>query len=722
MKIQSGLVQSATVLLAMLAVMPGMNVHAQEVLKADTIVTNGKIYTMDNKDILSTNPGSIVEAMAIREGKILATGTNQQILQMTKPGTRVIDVKGKTVIPGIIETHVHPESTINAVKLYADERDSYQWAAGLHTAVLIEQEGAATLEKIRRILAEHPPKPGEWVHVFLIPNESTDYPDIGALTNGIYNNYITMDDVTRVIPDNPAALGNGTGQSIVRQEGVVVRVTVAADGKSQSTVLKVMQNADKQKPKIDGGLLAAGNPFDQSVFKHNVAMDLAEEMHAHRDCPWMETHAHHGHHCSHRAAVMNKMGLDATVDVWPGFVLASNEYVSLTDHAGDRGILTETFRDAWDLQVFPDRVPRQMYNNLLKEAMLHYAAAGVTMISSSIEQGRTMTGFYDLLRQDGRLPIRFGYGYEMFRSPLLYPAAPQLVTMLGAHVSTPKANPWFWPMGITDGGAGDARRVACFDEDLPGPEMLKDRELCMAGDAYRIDQVLVPAMKAGWRPFSMHSFGSNAFRLHTQWIEQARVESGMSVDDIRNLRIGFAHGGAIGKIPDVIESMKKYNFYIPIQPNDVAASLDQVRRYGPEGLEFLAPTRTLLEAGVKVVGETEYSEMHPAIYFNAFDMFVNRRIRDADTGVETAEVVMPEEAVSRATALRLYTSRAAEWLFAEDYAGSLEPGKWADFAVLDADYFSVPAQQLLDNKVIMTVVGDLIVYQDPDWQPGISSR
>jgi hypothetical protein len=212
-----------------------------------------------------------------------------------------------------------------------------------------------------------------------------------------------------------------------------------------------------------------------------------------------------------------------------------------------------------------------------------------------------MTGYYDLLRQDGRLPIRFGYGYEMFRSPLLYPAAPQLVTMLGAHVGTPKANPWFWPMGITDGGAGDARRVACFDEDLPGPEMVKSSELCMTGEAYRIDQVLVPALKAGWRPFSMHSFGSNAFRLHTQWIEQARVEAGMSVDDIRELRIGFAHGGAIGKIPDVIEAMKKYNFYIPIQPNDVAASLDQVRRYGPEGLEFLAPTRTLLEAGVKVV-------------------------------------------------------------------------------------------------------------------------
>ena len=195
----------------------------------------------------------------------------------------------------------------------------------------------------------------------------------------------------------------------------------------------------------------------------------------------------------------------------------------------------------------------------------------------------------------------------------------------------------------------------------------------------------------------------------------------MSMDDIRNLRIGFAHGGAIGKIPDVIETMKNYNFYVPIRPDDVAASLTQVKRYGPEGLQFLAPARTLLEAGVKVVGE-HGGDMQPTLYFNALDMFVNRRIRDSEEPADAGEIVMPEEAVSRATAMRLYTSRAAEWLFAEDLAGSLEPGKWADFIVLDKDYFTVPQDKILDNKVILTVVGDLIVYQDPEWQPVVTSR
>jgi predicted amidohydrolase YtcJ len=81
---------------------------------------------------------------------------------------------------------------------------------------------------------------------------------------------------------------------------------------------------------------------------------------------------------------------------------------------------------------------------------------------------------------------------------------------------------------------------------------------------------------------------------------------------------------------------------------------------------------------------------------------------------------MPEEAVSRATTLRLFTSRAAEWLLAETIAGTLEPGKVADFVVMDKDFFTVPREEITDNKVILTVVGDLIIYQDPQWQPEIS--
>jgi predicted amidohydrolase YtcJ len=685
-------------------------VKAQEILKADTIITNGNIVTMDNTDILSSNPGTIAEAMAIRDGRILALGTNEEMRQFAKVDTRFIGVKGKTIIPGLIDTHIHPESSLSRLESAKAIRDTYELAAGLHTAVLNHQNPAVTLTNLAQLLRDHPPQPGEWIHIRLIPDETTDGLDLAALTDAIYNNLITMEDMTRTIPNNPASLGIGDGPGAVLQPGVVIRVTVAADGRSNATVVA------KPGPGEFHNIAGTDNPFAQQIFEQTAAYDKAEELHAHRNCGFVGSTIHHGRHCSHNVIVMNKLAFDATLEKWPGFVTAANESMSLTERAGDRGLLGGVFRNTWTRGVmFPTRVPTDIYEGWMKEVMQLYANAGLTMIASSIEEGRTMTAFYNLLRKNRRLPIRFGYGYEMLRDASLYPSQPQIVQMIGAHVGSPDTNNWFWPMGITDGGAGDARRVACFGDDLPGPDELKDRELCMTPDAYRIQQTLVPAIAAGWRVFSIHAFGTEQFRLHAEWIEQARVRGGMSMEDIRNLRLAFAHGGAVGKIPDVMNTMRDYNFYVPIRPSDVVESLVQVKRYGPEGLEFLAPTKTLLEAGIKVVGEGG-NDLTPHIYFRNIEMFVTRNIKHPEDIDGTGEIVMPEEAVSRATALRLYTHRAAEWLFAENLAGTLEPGKFADFIVIDNDYFSVPASDVGDNTVLMTIVGDEIVYQDPQWQ------
>lgn len=705
----------------------GQAVPTELVSYPSTIVVNGEIYTMDNKSILSSDPGTIVRAMAIRDGRFFATGSVEEIMRFAGPETRIIDVKGKTVIPGIVETHVHPESTMNAVRLFEAERDAFSLPPGIHTALLLPSNNPEdTYALIRQLVREYPPQRGEWVHIRLIPNEDTDYPDIGALTDGIYKNLFTLAEFSKVIPENPATLSSGTGPSAIVQPGLVVRVTVGPDGRSKMEPLVVPTAALEELSMLGAIDEDSTTEQYQTLFSYNAQNDRQDSFHAHLEqgCGFSEMYPHHMQHCSHRNFLLNQKGLEKTLEVWPGFTQAANDVTGLSDigREGDRGIVGGVFQEsgAWDRTVFPPRMPRDLTLKLMEEALKLYATAGVTMVASSIEVGPSMTAVFDLLRRDERLPIRWGYGYEMFRSPLLYPTNALAVIELGAHHSSPKVNEWFWPMGITDGGVGDSRQVACFGDDLPGPDILKDRELCWDDEAYRITNVLIPALIAGWRPFSLHSFGSEAFRKHVAWIEQARQEGNMTMDQIRELRIGFAHGGAIGKIPDVIAMMKRYNLYVPIQPNDVANSLNQVRRYGPEGLQFLAPTKTLLEAGVNIVGESEYSRPRPDIYFNAFDLFVNRNIRRDDDPFDAGEIVMPEEAVSRATAMRLFTSKAAEWLFAEDLAGSIEPGKFADFAVLDRNYFEMPQGEILDNKVIMTVVGDKIIYSDPDWQPAMS--
>ncbi len=689
----------------------------------DTIVINGNIVSMDNHEILSADPGTITQAMAIRDGKIFALGSNDEMLSLAGPGTRVMDVQGKTVVPGFVDTHVHPESTI-ARSGDDDERAVYQWAPGIHTAVLLQATSEATLDAIRDVVDKTKPNNGEWVHILLVPNEETDYPDIGALTVGIYNNFLTMEDFSNVLPNNPATLGIGAGPSAVQQPGVAVRVTVAADGKSQVQAISIPGNAAR-KTQLGESIAQGENPF-LDLFSENAHHEAEEDYQFHlaEGCAWVERYPHHLQHCSHRMILLNKLALAKTLEIWPGYITAANDVMSLTENSGDRGFVGGIFQDsgAWEKTVFPPREPRELFNSLIKGAMEKYAVGGTTMIASSIEDGRTLTAFYDLLRKEKRLPVRFGYGYEMLRSPVLYPTQNLLVRNLGAHQSSPEVNPWFWPMGITDGGAGDNREVACFGDDLPGPEMLKQREFCWDSEAYRLQDTLIPAVESGWRVFSVHSFGSDAFRKHVDWIEQARVAARMSMDDIRALRIGFAHGGSVGKVPDVMELMVDYNLYVPLKPEDIRVSVNQVKRYGPEGLQFLAPTKTLLEAGVKVVGEADHPVPSPSDYFHDFDLFINRKIATDDQLPGSGGIVMPEEAVSRATAMRLFTSRAAEWLMAESIVGSLEPGKLADFVVMDENFFEVPRDRIVDNKVILTVVGDEIIYQDSDWAPTITTR
>ena len=67
---------------------------------ADTIVTRGKILTVDAAF-------RTVEALAIANGRVVATGTSAEIARYAGANTRIIDVAGATVIPGLIDNHFH---------------------------------------------------------------------------------------------------------------------------------------------------------------------------------------------------------------------------------------------------------------------------------------------------------------------------------------------------------------------------------------------------------------------------------------------------------------------------------------------------------------------------------------------------------------------------------------------------------------------------------------
>src|SRR6185436_16888808 len=78
---------------------------------ADTILVNGKVLTVDAQ--FSTR-----NALAVRGGRIVAVGTDADVRKLAGPATRAIDLQGRTVIPGLIDSHMH---AIRAALSFATE-------------------------------------------------------------------------------------------------------------------------------------------------------------------------------------------------------------------------------------------------------------------------------------------------------------------------------------------------------------------------------------------------------------------------------------------------------------------------------------------------------------------------------------------------------------------------------------------------------------------------
>src|SRR3990172_9559770 len=80
------------------------NVPAMLIAYPDTIIHNAKIYSMDDAGF-NTSTGRSYQAMAVREDRIQFLGTNDQVLALAGPQTRKIDVRGRAILPGFIDTH-----------------------------------------------------------------------------------------------------------------------------------------------------------------------------------------------------------------------------------------------------------------------------------------------------------------------------------------------------------------------------------------------------------------------------------------------------------------------------------------------------------------------------------------------------------------------------------------------------------------------------------------
>ena len=137
---------------------------------ADVILHNGRIATQDNRR-------SVVEAVAIRDGKFLAIGSDLEIVRFGDERTQLIDLNKRTVIPGLNDSHLH------------------LIRGGLNYNLELRWDGVPSLADGLRMLREQAQRtpPGQWVRV------------VGGWTEFQFaeRRMPTLDELNRAAPDTP---------------------------------------------------------------------------------------------------------------------------------------------------------------------------------------------------------------------------------------------------------------------------------------------------------------------------------------------------------------------------------------------------------------------------------------------------------------------------------------------------------------------------------------
>src|SRR3990172_498149 len=157
---------------------------------ADLILFNGKVITVDAAD-------QICQAVAVKDGKILSVGNDLEIKALAGPQCKAIDLQGKTVTPGLIDSHYH-------LMYYGAQF----WPGYLNIRHPVVTSKAELLQVVGDYARQL--NPGEWISgnqgFALLPYETVDRWDLDS-----------------VAPDNPAYLRHSSGQySVVNSKALEI--------------------------------------------------------------------------------------------------------------------------------------------------------------------------------------------------------------------------------------------------------------------------------------------------------------------------------------------------------------------------------------------------------------------------------------------------------------------------------------------------------------------
>ena len=198
---------------------------------------------------------------------------------------------------------------------------------------------------------------------------------------------------------------------------------------------------------------------------------------------------------------------------------------------------------------------------------------------------------------------------------------------------------------------------------------------------------------------AVHAIGDRANRMVLDVYDE--IQQGVP-SPLRN-RIEHAQVIALEDIPRFAE----LGVIASMQPTHATSDMNMAEdRIGPERIRGAYAWRRLLDAGAVIASGSDFPVESPNPFLGLYAA-VTRQDREG----RPAGGWYADQALSRAEALHSFTLAAAYAAHQEDRVGSLEPGKWADFIVIDRDYFSVPASEIDDIRVLETWIGGKRIYE-----------
>jgi predicted amidohydrolase YtcJ len=257
---------------------------------------------------------------------------------------------------------------------------------------------------------------------------------------------------------------------------------------------------------------------------------------------------------------------------------------------------------------------------------------------------------------------------------------------------------WLRSIKVVADGALGSRGAALIEPYADEP----DFSGLVIATTDEIREIAIQGLAHGFQ-VNVHAIGDRANRIALDAFESALAEHPVADHRFRVEHAQIVHFQDLPRFAelDVIPSMQGSH-----QTSDMYWAID---RLGWSRVQGAYAWRTLLNSGVVIPNGSDFpvESPNPLISFKAF---VTRQ----DENGWPAGGWFPHQRTTRQEALRSVTIWPAYAAFMEDVAGSLSPGKYADFVVLDQDIMTVAPERILDTRVVMTVLGGNVVYDGMD--------